>query len=114
MFSAGFIQKATKGDLFIKGNYRISPRKQRGKILEDSRRLSTEADPKGLPPVGHPAPRATRQPPLPYVGSPPPLRLHLRRSLSRFDPRAHIGRFGLYISAPAPLKASSHLIRQKP
>ena len=44
IFLAGFIQKTTKGDLFVKGNHRIPPRKQRGKTLEDSRRLSTKAD----------------------------------------------------------------------
>ena len=44
-----FIQKTVKGDLFVKGNYGIPPHKQRGKILEDSRRLSTKADTKGLP-----------------------------------------------------------------
>jgi hypothetical protein len=49
MFSAGFIQKTIKEDLFVKGNYGIPPRKQCGKILEDSRRLSTEADLEGLP-----------------------------------------------------------------
>ena len=49
VFSAGFIQKIVKGDLFNKGNYKIMPHKQRGKTLEDSRRLSTKADPKGLP-----------------------------------------------------------------
>ena len=49
MFSAGFIQKTIKGDLFVKGNYEILSRKQRGKILEDSSRLSTKADPEGLP-----------------------------------------------------------------
>ena len=49
VFSAGFIQKTVKGDLFVKENYGIPPRKQRGKILEDSKRLSTEADPEGLP-----------------------------------------------------------------
>ena len=49
MFSAGFIQKTVKEDLFVKGNYGIPPRKQCGKILEDSRRLFTEADPEGLP-----------------------------------------------------------------
>ena len=71
VFSAGFIKKTVKGDLFVKGNNGIPPRKQRGKILEDSRRLSTEADPEGLPcgpgwphlqadrPVG-----PTNQPPL--------------------------------------------------
>ena len=47
MFSAGFIQKTIKGDLFVKGNYGIPPRKQRGKILEESRRLSTKVDPEG-------------------------------------------------------------------
>ena len=34
-------------------------------------------------------------PPL-NVGSPLPPRLHLRRPLSQFDPRAHVGRCGLY------------------
>ena len=48
VFSAGFIQKTVKGDLFVKGNYGIPPCKQRGKILEDSKRLSTEAYPEGL------------------------------------------------------------------
>jgi len=47
VFSAGLIHKTIKGDLFLEGNYGIPPRKQRGKILEDSRRLSTKADPKG-------------------------------------------------------------------
>ena len=55
------------------------------------------------PPAGHPAPQATYQPPRRYVDSPPPPRLHLRRSLSWFDPRAHDGCSGLYISALAPL-----------
>ena len=45
VFSAGFIQKTVKGDLFVKGNYGIPPRKQRGKTLEESTRLSTEAEP---------------------------------------------------------------------
>ena len=49
VFLAGFIQKTIKGDLFVKENYVIPPYKQRGKILEDSRRLSTKADPEGLP-----------------------------------------------------------------
>ena len=48
IFSAGFIQKTIKEDLFIKGNYGIPPRKQRAKILEDSRRLYTEAEPETL------------------------------------------------------------------
>ena len=48
MFSAGFNQKTIKGDLFVKGNHVIPPRDQRGKVLEDSRRLSIEA---GLDPL---------------------------------------------------------------
>ena len=40
----GFNQKTAKENLFVKGNYRIPLRKQRGKTLEDSRRLSTEAE----------------------------------------------------------------------
>ena len=43
VFPAGFNQKTVKGDLFVKGNHGIPPRDQRGKVLEDSRRLSTEA-----------------------------------------------------------------------
>ena len=49
VFSAGFIQKTVKGDLFVKGNHVIPQHNQRGKVLEDSKRLSTEADPEGLP-----------------------------------------------------------------
>ena len=48
LFRAGFNQKTAK-DLFVKGNYGIPPRKQRGKILEDSKRLSIDVDPEGLP-----------------------------------------------------------------
>ena len=46
--STGFNQKTTKEDLFVKGNYGIPPRDQRGEVLEDSRRLSTKA---GLDPL---------------------------------------------------------------
>jgi hypothetical protein len=49
MFPAGFNQKTTKEDLFVKRNHGIPPRKQHGKTLEDSRRLSTETDPEPLP-----------------------------------------------------------------
>jgi hypothetical protein len=49
VFPAGFNQKITKEDLFVKGNNVIPQDKQRGKTLEDSRRLSTEAEPKPLP-----------------------------------------------------------------
>ena len=44
MILARFNQKTAKKDLFIKRNHRIPPRKQRGKTLEDSRRLSTEVE----------------------------------------------------------------------
>ena len=57
------------------------------------------------PPAGRPASRAHRHPSRRNVGSPSPPRLQLHRPLSRFDPRAHVGRSSLYISAPAPLKA---------
>ena len=49
VFLAGFIQKTAKEDLIIEGNYKIPPCKQRGKLLEDSKRHSTKADPEGLP-----------------------------------------------------------------
>ena len=48
VLSTGFNQKTTKEDIFVKGNYGSPPHKQRGKILEDSRRLSIEADPMPL------------------------------------------------------------------
>jgi hypothetical protein len=48
VFPTGFNQKTAKEDLFVKVNYGILPRKQRGKTLEDSRRLSTEAEPMPL------------------------------------------------------------------
>ena len=43
VFLAGFNQKTAKEDLFIKGNHGNPQRDQRGKTLEDSRRLSTKA-----------------------------------------------------------------------
>ena len=45
MFSAGFIQKPSRGTSSSKEITEFHTRKQCGKILEDSRRLSTEADP---------------------------------------------------------------------
>ena len=48
ILSAGFNQKIAKEDLSVKGNYGIPLRKQRGKTLEDSRRLSTKAEPMPL------------------------------------------------------------------
>ena len=44
IFLAGFNQKTTKEDVFVKGNHGIPPRNQCGKVLEDSRRLSTKGD----------------------------------------------------------------------
>jgi hypothetical protein len=44
MFSAGFNQKTTKGDLFIKRNYGILPWKLCEKVPEDCRRLLTKGD----------------------------------------------------------------------
>ena len=48
VFSARFIQKTVKGDLFVKVNYRILSRNRRGKTLEDSRRHITKAEPMSL------------------------------------------------------------------
>ena len=43
VLSAGFNQKTAKEDLFVKGNYRIPPRKQSEKTLEDPRRRIIKA-----------------------------------------------------------------------
>ena len=48
MFLAGFIQKTTKEDLIVEGNYGIPPRYLCGKTLEGSRRQITEV---GLDPL---------------------------------------------------------------
>ena len=48
MFPPGFNQKTAKEDLFVKGNHGIPLRDQRGKVLEDSKSLSTKA---GLNPL---------------------------------------------------------------
>jgi hypothetical protein len=95
-FLARFNQKTTKEDLFVKGNYGIPPHKQRGKTLEDSRRLSTEAEPLPLTcRVGQPY-LQVGQPVGPPVNLPAALSiLHLLKDCifavysSRFDPRAH-------------------------
>jgi hypothetical protein len=42
------MEDTAKEDLFIKRNHGILPRKQCGKTLEDSRRLSIEAEPEPL------------------------------------------------------------------
>ena len=49
VFSAGFIQKTHKGDLFIKANHVYPQRNRRGKTLEDSRRQTTEVEGRWLP-----------------------------------------------------------------
>jgi hypothetical protein len=59
VISVGFIHKTIKEDLHVRFNHGIPPQELRGKTLEDSRRLSTEAHPEGLPygagrPVGSP------------------------------------------------------------
>ena len=48
VFSVGFIQKTTKEDLIVEGNYGIPPWHLRGKTLGGSRRKITEA---GLDPL---------------------------------------------------------------
>ena len=63
VFPVASNQKTVKEDLFVKGNHGIPPRNQHGKVLEDSRRLSTEGDHMSLtcgpaqtsvgPPVSH-------------------------------------------------------------
>ena len=63
------------------------------------------------PPVSHPAPRAHLSAPRCYVESPPPPRLHLCHPLSRFDPRAHVGRSGLYNQPLPPSRACCHKLR---
>ena len=88
VFPAAFNQKTAKEDLFVKGNYGISPCKQCRKTLEDSIRLSTEMGPVPLTcgagrPVGPPC-----QPPVAMSV------LHRLKDCisavysSRFDPRA--------------------------
>ena len=85
VLSAGFNQKTAIEDIFVKGNYGIPLRQQRGKTLEDYRRLSTEAEPvRAGRPVGPPC-----QPPVVMSV------LHRLKDCiftvysSRFDPRAH-------------------------
>jgi hypothetical protein len=57
------------------------------------------------PPAGRSACGPLRQSPNCYGGSPLTPRLHLRRSLSRFDPRAHVASSGLYKQTLAPPEA---------
>jgi hypothetical protein len=44
LISAGFIQKTINKDIFVKRNQGIILWNLRGKVLEDSRRLSTEGE----------------------------------------------------------------------
>ena len=99
VFVAGFNQKTAKEDIIIKGKYGVPPRYLRGKTLEGSRSHLTKAE-------GHPLTGGAEQPrptcqPASYGGLPQPLRMHLGRCLSQFDPRAHVGPSGLYNPAPA-------------
>jgi hypothetical protein len=52
LISARFIQKIVKGDLFVKRNQGIILWHLRGKVLEDSKRLSTEGKPATSMPPG--------------------------------------------------------------
>jgi hypothetical protein len=47
MISAGYIQKTIKADLHVRSNNAIPPWNLHEKVLEDSRRLSTEVDLEG-------------------------------------------------------------------
>jgi hypothetical protein len=89
VFSARFIKKTAKRYLFVKENIEIPPRHQRGKDLEDSRTLSTEAWAKshrsgpvglwGMPPGLQQGPLVSSfqkvPPPPPRVASTPFLKL---------------------------------------
>jgi hypothetical protein len=48
MISAVYIQKTVKADLHVKSNNTILPQNLRGKVLKDSRRLSTKTTPEGV------------------------------------------------------------------
>ena len=98
IFFTGFIQKTIKVDLHVKFNCAYP--QQNGQQKSPHR-----SGP--VPPVSRLAPRAHLLAPHCYVGSPPPLRLHLHRPLSRFDPRAHYGRSGLYKQPYTPLPEAS-------
>jgi hypothetical protein len=102
MISVGFIKKTVKGDLFVKRNHRIMPWHLRGKDLEETRGHHTTAEPKGLPPVCRLAPYGPTCQPASRKFLHRILGLHLRRSLSLFDPRVHVISSGLYKQAPAP------------
>jgi hypothetical protein len=48
VISAGYIQKTVKVDLRVRSTKAIAPWNLCGKVLEDSKRLSTDADPEGV------------------------------------------------------------------
>jgi hypothetical protein len=48
VISAGYIQKTVKADLRVRSSNAIAPWNLRGKVLEDSRRISTDANPEGV------------------------------------------------------------------
>jgi hypothetical protein len=53
VISARYILKTVKADLYVRSNNVIPPQNLCEKVLEDSRRLSTKADPEGaVRPVG--------------------------------------------------------------
>jgi hypothetical protein len=95
VFPVGFNQKTAKGDLFVKRNYGIPLQELCGKVLEDTRRLSTEA---GHDPLTCGACRPHLETVRP-VGPPcqPPIVMSILHRLlgcislilsSRFDPKA--------------------------
>ena len=106
VFPAVFNQKTAKEDLFVKGNYGIPPHNRRGKILEDSRRRITEAEPVSLTcGAGQPHLEGARPVGLPCQ---PPVAMSVLHRLkdcisivysSQFDLRAQDSHFGLCIPA---------------
>jgi hypothetical protein len=77
MFAAGFNQKTTKEDLFIKGNLGISSCNQCGKTLHRSKARVPDMWGWRASHVRRPVSRGpTYQPPC-YVGFPLPPRMHL-------------------------------------
>jgi hypothetical protein len=107
VFLAGFIQKTTKRDLFVKGNFRIALRHQRGKDLEGTKRQTTEAW------ANWPwkwAGRPATEPKWAHLAMSVPYRLRVciyAILSSRFNPRAHDGCSGLYKQASAHLPKAS-------
>jgi hypothetical protein len=109
VFPAGFNQKTAKDDLFVKGNRVIPQHNHCGKTLEDSRRLSTEVEPKPL------RGRAGRSHMQVERSMGPAVSLRVAMSvlhslkdhiyaihLSRFDPRVQDASRPLYIPACTP------------